>query len=232
MITDPAGRIESVNPAFTALTGYPEEEVVGQSIRILSSGLQPQTFYQSLWSTIVAGGVWRGELTNRRKDGTLYDEEMAITPLYGDHGEIAHFIAIKQDVTERRRAEAALRANDERYRSLVDNLEDVIFSMDLFGEITFINRAISAFGYEPQALAGRSLKDLVHPEDRGVIGSLVRGESEQGSYELRLLDARHKVRFVRVTVRRQMAAGERVGLTGVIVDLTTRRETKEQLRAA
>ena len=106
LITDPQGRIVWVNKAFTALTGYAVDEVVGLTPRELAkSGMQDDLFYQRLWSTVLAGHVWRGELVNRRKDGSLYDEEMTITPVLGDAGEITHFIAVKQDISERKQAE-------------------------------------------------------------------------------------------------------------------------------
>jgi PAS domain S-box-containing protein len=114
VITDPAGDIEWVNPAFTRLTGYAASEATGQSTRLLKSGRQSPGFYGDLWSTIVGGKVWRGELVNRRKDGTLYTERMTITPVLGavgsgGTGTIVHFVAIKEDVTSLRQMEDQLR---------------------------------------------------------------------------------------------------------------------------
>jgi len=100
-IADVNGIIQWVNPAFSKLTGFSSEEVVGQNPRLLKSGRQPQEFYRDLWSTILAGKVWHGELVNRRKNGDLYNEDMTITPVFGPRGGVTHFIAIKQDVTER-----------------------------------------------------------------------------------------------------------------------------------
>jgi len=108
VITDPRGSIQWVNPAFTELTGYPLEESVGHNPRILKSDKQDQSFYRSLWNTILAGKVWSGVITNRKKNGQLYTEEMTIAPVRSKTGEIANFIAIKQDVTERKRVEAEL----------------------------------------------------------------------------------------------------------------------------
>ncbi len=108
VITDREGRVVWVNPAFTTLTGYAREDVVGQTPRLLQSGQHPPGFYEDFWRTITSGAVWSGELQNRRKDGTIYPEEMTVTPVRGADGEIANFIAIKRDITERKRAEAAL----------------------------------------------------------------------------------------------------------------------------
>ncbi|HYG36233.1 MAG TPA: PAS domain S-box protein, partial [Clostridia bacterium] len=105
MITDRQGVILWVNDAFTRLAGFARTEVIGRSPRLLKSGAHSPEFYRSLWHTVVAGSVWQGSLTNRRKDGTLYDEEMTITPVRSHKGDITHFIAIKQDVTERKKLE-------------------------------------------------------------------------------------------------------------------------------
>ncbi len=116
VITDNRGVIEWVNPAFTTLTGYSPEEAIGRNPReILKSGYHDEAFYRGLWTTILAGHTWRGELINRRKDGTLFTEEQTITPVRGARGEIRHFIAIKHDITERKRAEEELKQLRDRF---------------------------------------------------------------------------------------------------------------------
>jgi len=105
VITDKEGTIIWVNPAFTELTGYMYEEIRGQNLRILKSGLHDRAFYENLWQTILNGKVWHNEMVNRRKDGILYTEEMTITPVQNHEGEITNFIAIKQNITERKRTE-------------------------------------------------------------------------------------------------------------------------------
>ena len=109
VITNTNGDIEYVNPAFTRITGYSREEVLGHNPRILKSGNQDPVFYQQLWATILKGEIWHGELINRRKDGKLYTEEMNIAPVRDADGEVTHFIATKQDVTERKRLEEQFR---------------------------------------------------------------------------------------------------------------------------
>ena len=108
VITNTTGGIEYVNPAFTRITGYGREEVLGQNPRILKSDKQDPDFYQQLWATILNGQIWHGELINRRKDGSLYTEEMNIAPVRNQVGEITHFIATKQDVTEHKQLEQQL----------------------------------------------------------------------------------------------------------------------------
>jgi len=106
VITDTEGSISWVNRAFTELTGYTSAEVIGGTPRVLKSGTHDRSFYERLWDTIRAGNVWSGEVVNRRKDGSLFTEEMTITPV-GQNGVIRHFIAIKQDISRRKRAETA-----------------------------------------------------------------------------------------------------------------------------
>ncbi len=118
VITDQKGQILWANPAFTRLTGYPATEVIGQNPRVLKSGAHDAAFYQKLWNTVSAGEVWQGEIINRRKDGTLYTEEMTITPVRDLGGDITHFIAVQQDITERKRAEASM-AERHRLATLV-----------------------------------------------------------------------------------------------------------------
>jgi PAS domain S-box-containing protein len=108
LITDAQVNIQGINPPFTKSTGYHAEEIIGKLPSILKSGQQKREFYTGMWQTILAGNVWRGEVTNRRKDGTLYTEEMTITPVRGADDLIAHYVAIRQDVTERRRFENRL----------------------------------------------------------------------------------------------------------------------------
>ena len=98
-ITDIDGIIKWANPAFCKLTGYSEEEIIGSKPNLLKSGKMSDEYFADLWNTVLSGNVWRGELINKRKDGTLYDEEMTITPVKNLKGEITHFVTVKEDVT-------------------------------------------------------------------------------------------------------------------------------------
>ncbi|HTL57044.1 MAG TPA: PAS domain S-box protein [Candidatus Limnocylindrales bacterium] len=108
-ITDGMGNVTWVNQAFTQLTGYSAQEVIGKNPRLLKSGRHDPAFYRNLWEDILAGRVWQAEMVNRRKDGSLYTEESTITPVRDERGAITHFIAVKQDVTARKELESQLR---------------------------------------------------------------------------------------------------------------------------
>jgi len=105
VITDTEGHIEYVNPKFTSLTGYTSDEVVGKNPRVLKSGKQSREFYEQLWTTILAGREWRGEFHNRKKDGELFWEFSSISPVRDRDGNVTHFVAVKEDVTERKQLE-------------------------------------------------------------------------------------------------------------------------------
>jgi PAS domain S-box-containing protein len=107
MITERDGTIKWVNAAFTATTGYCAEEAVGRNpSALLKSGAQDPQVYKQLWETISAGNVWRGELINRRKDGSRYPEMNSITPVRDSKGKISHFIAVKRDLTKEKQLQS------------------------------------------------------------------------------------------------------------------------------
>ncbi|MDD4981913.1 MAG: PAS domain S-box protein [Candidatus Omnitrophota bacterium] len=105
VITDLKGDIQYVNPKFVNLTGYTSKEVIGQNPRILKSGEQPPEYYKNLWETISSGKEWRGEFHNKKKNGELYWESASISPIRDKEGVITNFLAVKEDVTERKRLE-------------------------------------------------------------------------------------------------------------------------------
>jgi len=108
IITNPAGNITYVNPKFTAVTGYTFAEALGKNPRILKSGETPAAAYEQLWQTITSGKEWHGEFHNKRKNGELYWESASISPIFNSAGQITHFLAVKEDNTERKRMEEQL----------------------------------------------------------------------------------------------------------------------------
>ena len=121
IITDPKGVMLWTNPAMTQISGYSNDELIGHNTRMFNSGKNETDFYTQMWGTILAGNVWRGETTNRRKDGSLYIEEQTITPVRNEAGQLSHFVAIKQDVTERNLIHAQLEASNQELITLSDS---------------------------------------------------------------------------------------------------------------
>lgn len=118
VITDRAGKVLWVNPAFTQTTGYTLEEVVGKMPSILNSGRHDPAFFENLWQTILSGNVWQGEIVNRRKDGRLFVDDQMITPVTDENGDVTHFITIMRDVTERKRTQEQLYQKNQELLAL------------------------------------------------------------------------------------------------------------------
>ncbi|MGA2115189.1 MAG: PAS domain S-box protein [Bryobacteraceae bacterium] len=228
VITDIAGKIQYVNPAFTEMTGYTAEEVAGQNPRILKSGREPAGSYQDLWNTVLAGRIWHGELVNRRKDGTFYDEEMRITPVRDASGAIVSFIATKHDVTEARAAGDARRF----LAAIVESSEDAIVAFTTAGIILTWNRGAEAlFGYSAGEAVGKHASVLVPAERQHLLAQLservLQGVAVP-QYEGLCLHRDGRSFPVSVTVCPiRNAAGEVAAVSTIMRDISTRREAEQ-----
>ena len=166
MITDLKGTIEYVNNAFTRITGYSREQIIGRNPRILSSGRQSGKFYADLWNTITSGKVWTGEVVNKRADATLYTEEMSITPTRDSAGSISNFIAIKKDITQQRHAAVSLAREQALLRLLMDSVPDSIYFKDDSSRFVRINQSMARrFKLRnPQEAIGKTDQDFFSAE--------------------------------------------------------------------
>jgi diguanylate cyclase (GGDEF)-like protein/PAS domain S-box-containing protein len=172
VITDVEPRILWANAAFSALTGYSLAEAIGHKpAELVRSGKQDPAFYEHMWQTILAGQVWHGELVNKRKDGTLYDEELTITPVRlespeatGQDAPISHFIAVKQDISERKAVERTLRASEAHFRLFYEHAPVAYESLDASGHILEVNAEwLKQFGYPREQVIGRFIGDVLAP---------------------------------------------------------------------
>ncbi|MBI5471724.1 MAG: PAS domain S-box protein [Ignavibacteriae bacterium] len=192
------GTIQWVNPAFTKLTGYSAEEAIGKNPRILQSGEHDRAFYENMWKTVTAGKTWHGEIQNRRKNGELYHEEMTITPVANDAGEIFRFIAVKQDITERKIAET------ERLRLaiVVDQASEIIVVTDGAGTIQYVNPAFERIcGYTRAEIVGLHPRVLVvdEEENRAIWSTIESGQVWKGRTRTRKKDGSTFVREVSIS---------------------------------
>lgn len=157
VITDPEGNISYVNRKFTECTGYSREQVEGKNPRILNSGVERPELFRELWSTIKQGRVWHGELCNKKKSGEIFWEAATITPITNPKGIITHFLAVKEDITDRRRSERDLRLT----QFSVDHASDAIQWLDTDGHIVYVNQSsCGTLKRTREQLLGLSIPDI------------------------------------------------------------------------
>ena len=161
VVTDIHGNIEYVNPKFTRLTGYTFDEVRGSNPRILKSGKTPREVYEQLWKTILAGNEWRGEFLNKKKNGGLYYESAVISPIRDAKGNIVRFVAVKEDITERKRMEDELREAKERAELYLDLMSHDINNINqiAMGYLEIANETL-ALDVEEKELVSKPLEAL------------------------------------------------------------------------
>ena len=231
-ISDQQNLVTWINPAFTRLTGYSAQDIIGNSIEILRSGEHPDSLYEELNASIRAGHVWHGELINQRKDGSLYYEEQTITPVSNAQGEISHFIAVRQDITRRKKALQALQESEERYRILFDQAHDSFFVVDEQDRIVEANqRACNMLGYTRDELCTLTISDIQAPECRGPRGAVIRGEiTRYGEQPFETTDVRKDGTRVPVEVTNARVTYQgRLLVLSVVRDISERKRGEELL---
>ncbi len=233
-ITNRNGTIEWVNPAFSQLTGYTLEEARGNNPRVLRSGQQDPTYYAQLWQTILSGEVWRGRLINRRKDGQTYTEEMTITPVRDAAGAISHFVAVKEDITERMQAEASLREATRELQTAqqIAHLGSWKLDLTLLDDVNrnalhWSDECFRIFGYEPGEVpvTNELFFERVHPDDRSAITAAVaRAIREHSPYDIQhrivLRDGAERMVRERADLIYDPDEGRPRGLVGTVQDIT------------
>jgi PAS domain S-box-containing protein len=163
--TNADGIITYINPEFTRIYGFTAEEIVGKvTPRILKSGILDQSNYDFFWSELLQKRVFKGELTNRTKDGRMITVEGSASPILGDKGAILGYLAVQRDITERKQAEDALRKSEASYRGLFNSVVDAIYIQDKDGRFLDVNQgAVEMYGYPREYFIGRSPADLAAP---------------------------------------------------------------------
>lgn len=169
-VTDIQGRIQYANPQFCAISGYSAEELLGQTHRIINSGIHPRAFFVDMWTTISQGRVWHGEICNRSKNGSLYWVDSTIAPVLGSNGKPERYLAIRTDITSLKRVEAELREMTNRFELVVDASSDGIWDHDFItGEVYYSARFKALLGFGPEdplfPPVFESFYSRLHPED-------------------------------------------------------------------
>jgi two-component system, sensor histidine kinase and response regulator len=167
VITDAEGRIEYANPRFEEVSGYTLDEVRGGNPRLLKSGVTPDTLYAELWQSLKAGKEWRGEFCNRKKDGSLFWEFASISPVRNSKGAVTHYVAVKEDMTERKQIEQQLRSSEVQFRSIWENSRDGNRLTDANGMVLRVNEAFCRLvGKTKAEMEGKTFGEIFAPENR------------------------------------------------------------------
>jgi PAS domain S-box-containing protein len=222
VLTDSDGTIQWANEAFTRLTGYSAEEVIGKHPSIFKSGRHSQEYFAEMWRTVLSGANWHGTVINCRKDGSLYTEELSITPICGTEGNVTNFVAMKRDVTAREDLAERLKQSERQYRELFEGSPVAYYEADRDGLIRRINRAgCSLLGYESRDVVGRPIWDFVPGSDRSMVResvlSSVAGSSETRLPVLRRAYLRPDGTLVPADIHRRLEYAPDGHITGVLV---------------
>jgi PAS domain S-box-containing protein len=230
----PEGRFLRVNPALARMLGYasPEEMVA------LVTNISTQIYVDSrrrgeLYATTLEQSDWvYAENRYRRKDGGIITANLSVRKVLDAKGAVAYLEGLVEDITERKRVEDALRESEEKYRALVENVNEVIYTQDLAGRFTYVSPVVTRLSaYTPDDLIGMNFGEFVHPDDLpGLLESLsqtMRGEI--APFEYRIFDKNGEVRYIRTSSRLIVKEGVAVGLTGVMTDLTERKRAEAEL---
>lgn len=235
VITDLNGDIEYVNPKFCDLTGYKKEEAIGKNPRILKSDNTPKEYFTELWETILSGHEWRGELQNKKKNGELYWESALISPIINEDDKITHFIAIKEDITERKRTEAERVRQAGLITSLLDSIPDIIFFKDTQGVYLGCNPPFAEFvGKSKNEIIGKTDYDLFDNETARLFRSfdnlMLQQKTSRHNEEWITYPDGRKILIDTLKTPYWASDGSLIGILGISRDITKRKEAEEALQ--
>lgn len=237
VITDRKGRIIFINQSFTRITGYHFDELQGQTLRVLKSGETPQTVYQQLWQTISHGETWRGELLNRKKSGVLYWESITISPVKDIDSNVTHFIAVREDITEKKLAQEMATYNEARLKMALAAANAQLWEYyPETNEHWWSPEFYAYMGYAPNNhFSTKQFSALMHPDDVAptldALDKCLNGKTDLYKIEHRIRNQRGQWHWFLTQGRvvSRDADGHISRIAGLVSDITERKNYEEAL---
>jgi len=235
VIADIEGNIEFVNPAFCKVTGYSFEEAMGSNPRVLKGNTPPET-YVNLWETVLSGQVWHGEFINKKKSGEIYYEEATIAPIKNDKNEIINFIAIKSDISQRKKSEERLKISEDNLKLAqsignVGHWEYNNVTKELFwSEQMYRIYEVSPFDYKPSY---ERVVALFHPEERAIVEEAIHlslKNRTEFDMQHRIVTPAGKIKYINErSYTKYDENGNAINTIGSVADITSLKQVEEEL---
>jgi hypothetical protein len=237
-ITNLQGEITYANDRFCEISGYTRDELLGANHRLVNSGLHEAAFFESLWTTIAQGQVWRGEIRNRKKQGGLYWVDATVVPLAGPDGLPQEYIAIRTDITARKAFEDQLADQLHFVEVLLEATPTAIYLKDIHGRYLRFNKAFEdLFGVERSQWIGKTIFDVASPEAASFMNAkdqelLVHKQVQtyEAAFTHRISGEKREALYWKAPLTN--AAGEVTALVGTVLDITAKNRAEQEMREA